>query len=99
MLYSYLSSLEKLTLNDEREPVFKMSLANEWLALISDQGTTDFFHLPTIKAELAPLESSLPIETVSNINRIGLKLFLSFQKARLSDIDISTTIFRSSILI
>merc|ERR1711937_383862 len=50
----------QLTLNDEREPVFKMGLANEWLALISDQGTTDFFHLPTIKAELAPLESSLP---------------------------------------
>ena len=94
VLYSFFfSSLEKLTLNDEREPVFKMGLANEWLTLISDQGTTDFFHLPTIKAELAPLESSLPIETVSNINRIGFKSFLIFQKAGLAHSYISSKIF------
>ena len=94
MLKSFFSSLEKLTLNDEREPVFKMGLANEWLALISDQGTTDFFHLPTIKAELAPLESSLPIETVSNINRIGFKLFLFSQKAGLAHSHINKDIFK-----
>lgn len=65
----------EVTLNSTNEPVFKMSTRGEWLTLVKDNGTFELFHLPTLKAEICPLESNIPSETISGttISRRGRK--------------------------
>ena len=62
----------ELTLNPPNAPVFKIAATNEWLAVVADDGALELFHLPTIKAQLMPLESDVPTETVSGIATLSL---------------------------
>ena len=57
----------QMVLNIPSEPAFKMSVTNEWISVVKDDGCLELFHLPTIKAELMPMESDIPTETVSGL--------------------------------
>ncbi|CBY15935.1 unnamed protein product [Oikopleura dioica] len=61
------------TLNPANEPCFKISTGGEWFSLCKDNGTFEIFHLPTLKADICPLESELQTETISNLSRKGIK--------------------------
>ena len=61
------------TLNPANEPCFKISTGGEWFSLCKDNGTFEIFHLPTLKADICPLESELKTETISNVSRKGMK--------------------------
>ena len=46
-----------LSLNPASDPVNQMIVSNEWIIMIGDTGITQFFHIPTIKSTVSPLEA------------------------------------------